>query len=136
MFDNLPIFSELPLTDRNILSLFCQERFLKAGEILFNEDDEGMAVYILKRGRLRIFKTADNHQEETVSIITESGTIIGEMALFDDTAKHQHMASVMAEEDSELIVISDSAIVDFALEHPALLTHIKELINKRKKMNL
>lgn len=57
------------------------------------------------------------------------------MAIFDETAENKHMASIVAEENSDIIVISDSAIIDFALEHPELLSHIKNLINKRKEMN-
>ena len=134
MFENLPVFSELPAADKNILSLFCQERFLKAGTTLFNEGDEGMAAYILKEGSLGVFKTQDG-KKHLFTVITERGSMVGEMALFDQTAKNRRTASVVAQEDSWLIVISDSAMVDFALEHPTLLEHIKNLMEQRKQMN-
>lgn len=75
MFDNLPVFSELPFADRNILSLFCQERRISKGEMLLNEHEEGMAVYILKQGKLRIFKTIHG-TEQNINTITEYGTIL------------------------------------------------------------
>lgn len=37
ILDSVGLFESLDSNERDTLSLFCQERFLRAGEVLFNE---------------------------------------------------------------------------------------------------
>lgn len=37
ILDSVGLFESLDSSERDTLSLFCQERFLRAGEVLFNE---------------------------------------------------------------------------------------------------
>jgi len=53
------MLSDLYDTEREQLSGFCQEKFLKSGEVLFHEDDEASAMYFLKEGAMEISKNID-----------------------------------------------------------------------------
>jgi CRP-like cAMP-binding protein len=48
LLDDVKVLSVLSDSERENLSLFCQEKHLDAGEELFHEDDEASAMYILK----------------------------------------------------------------------------------------
>lgn len=37
LLDSVELFNSLSDNERDMLSLFCQERFVPAGEVLFNE---------------------------------------------------------------------------------------------------
>lgn len=71
---------------------------LKTGEILFKEGDPSDSMYVIKKGRLTVFKQKGNAEVELAEI--GAGQMIGEMAFFD---RKPRSASVKAALDSEII---------------------------------
>jgi CRP-like cAMP-binding protein len=56
MFDEIPLFQDLSETDKSTISLFTQERRIRAGEVLFNEGDDAIAMYVVKSGTLKAYR--------------------------------------------------------------------------------
>ncbi|MBY0470025.1 cyclic nucleotide-binding domain-containing protein [bacterium] len=74
---------------------------LKKGELLFKEGDNSRAMYLLKKGMIRIFK---NRGDSFIEIDTiHSGQILGELAFLDGNPRS---ASGEALTDCELVEIS------------------------------
>jgi CRP-like cAMP-binding protein len=48
ILDEIKLLNVLSESEKEKLSLFCQEKYLNAGEVLFNEQDEASAMYLLK----------------------------------------------------------------------------------------
>jgi|SRR5205807_5263559 len=67
---------------------------VRPGEFLFREEDEGRALYIVRKGSLRIMSGSTVY--ETVT----AGGVVGEMALIDEGAPRS--ASVLAASYAEL----------------------------------
>lgn len=78
------LFAEQKLSslEINFLSSLSRERKLKAGQILFLEDDPGDAMYVVLEGRILISKFIPGAGEEALAFL-ERGDYFGEMALID-----------------------------------------------------
>ncbi len=131
VLDWVDMLSGLYEKERDQLAMFCQEKFLEAGEVLFNENDEASAMYFLKKWGMEISKNID--WQKSVIWEVHSEEILWEMALFWDTDKR--MATATALTDSTLIVILSFSIKDLAYNHPDLLWKIKMIINERNMKN-
>ena len=123
----IQLLSDLSETDKDNLSLFCQEKKLKKWEILFKEGDEANAMYILKKGSFEIRKVISWKEVVLWNVLAEE--LLWEMALFWDTNKR--MATAISLEDSSMITILSFSIKELAKKYPLLLNKIKDIINDR-----
>ncbi len=132
MFEDIGLFSGLTSGEKETLSLFCQERNLEAGELLFSEGDDAIAMYIVKAGSLKAYK--ERSSGTTVLGYVGPGEMVGEMAIFGFEPKVR-MASVQAVEPTKLLVIVDYAILEISKKHVDLYAKIESIIAQRKAMN-
>lgn len=72
-----------------------------AGDIIFNEGEEGTEAYIVIKGEVEIFRKIGNR--EIILATLGPGSIFGEMSLIDNQPR---MASGRALSDTELLIIS------------------------------
>ena len=56
ILDGVSLFAGLSSHERDTLALFCQERIIRAGDILFHEGEDAMALYVVKTGALKAYK--------------------------------------------------------------------------------
>lgn len=131
ILDWVKILAELSDNEKDNLSLFCQEKHLDTGEVLFNEEDEASAMYLLKEWNIEISR--ELNWEKTVLWEVHAEEILWEMALFWDTNKR--MATAEAINDCVLVVILSFSIKELTVNHPELLQKIKTIINDRMISN-
>ncbi len=81
---------------------------LKKGDVLFHEDDEADAVYVVISGKINISKQikSGKYKYERIISSVSSGGILGEIALLMPNSKRS--ASAYVSEDSKIIVIDRS----------------------------
>ncbi|MBB4266329.1 cyclic nucleotide-binding domain-containing protein [Roseospira visakhapatnamensis] len=77
---------------------------LTPGEVLFREGDTGDRAYVVRHGRLEVSRRFGS--AEVVIAVDGPGTIVGEMALIDDSPRS---ATVRALETTEVTVIPKEA---------------------------
>lgn len=77
-------------------------KILKPNQLLFKAGDKSDGMYIIRKGELRVF-LEQSGKEVTLSTV-EAGSIIGEMALFDQKPRS---ASVKATKDTEVTLITN-----------------------------
>jgi CRP/FNR family transcriptional regulator, cyclic AMP receptor protein len=84
-----------PLSEEELEELAhrCPDRHLEAGEFLYTPADPNERLFVLKRGKVRIYRVAED-AEITLAIVDE-GTVFGEMAL---TGQHLREAYAQAME--------------------------------------
>lgn len=75
-------------------------RQLEKGELLFRENDESDAMYVIKKGRIAITKTKGSG--EIILAELGAGQMLGEMAFFDNRPRS---AGAKAMEKSEVIAL-------------------------------
>lgn len=129
ILDNLDLFSSLSEQERKSIEIFCQERTLSLWEILFNEWDDAVAMYIVKSGGLQAY---------TYSWILwniEQDWFVWEMALFAEPQKRR-MASVKSMSDkTTIIVMLYFSLIELEKKHPQIMDKIKNIVLKRNEEN-
>ncbi len=133
ILDSVELFDSLSNAERSTLSLFCQERVLYKDEILFNEWDDAIALYVVKVGLLKAYKDRSDGEKLLGNI--GPGEIAGEMALFDPGAPKKRMATVDAIDDTLLLVIMDYAILELSKKHHEIYDKIVSKMLERKKVD-
>lgn len=127
ILDGVKILDYLSQEDRENLSYFCQEKIMQKWEILFKEWDDADAMYILKKWSFEIKKSIEWQEIVLWKVVSEE--ILWEMALFWDTNKR--MATAIALEYTEMVIILSFSIKDLSKKYPLLLSKIKDIINER-----
>lgn len=110
-------------------------RVLKAGEILFNENDEAGSLFIIQKGQIRLFKPKGKGFIELA--VLRNGEVIGEMAYFDeDGSGKKRSCSAAALTGVEIIEISFAAFgKQMQSLNPWFKTIIHTLVTRLKKTN-
>ncbi len=106
-----------------------KNRLCQAGEIVFNEGDDGDEAYMILSGKIDI--TIKSGGKEIILATLERGQIIGEMALIDGQPR---MATARAKTETSLSVIPREAFkkrLDWLSEEDRLISHILEIFVAR-----
>ncbi|WP_027891925.1 sensor histidine kinase [Calidithermus chliarophilus] len=98
----VPLFAELLEEDLARLCRMAEEVRLPAGQVLFVEGSLADRAYVLYEGELEIVKHLDG-REVLIDVQHVPGTVIGEMALLEETTR---LATVRASRDSVLLGLS------------------------------
>jgi CRP/FNR family transcriptional regulator len=117
-----------PLSEEEIRELLRQtpDTHLQSGETFYTPEDASEKLFILKKGRVRIFKTFDGRELTLTEI--EPGTVFGEMAL---TAQRLQGAYAEAIESSILVSISRSDLERIIEEKPQVGIRLINLLSDR-----
>ncbi|MFK8138444.1 MAG: EAL domain-containing protein [Bdellovibrionales bacterium] len=116
---------------KNGISKFYSKRKVKAGEVIFRQNEEGDSAFIIEKGRVEIFVEgeAGNTPLATLGV----GEIFGEMAIIDFQAR---AASARAITDTELTIVSQDQLSErINLADPIVRLLISMLI-KRNRENI
>jgi CRP/FNR family cyclic AMP-dependent transcriptional regulator len=117
-----------PLSEEEIRELLRQtpDTHLHSGETFYTPEDATEKLFILKKGRVRIFKTSDGRELTLTEI--EPGTVFGEMAL---TAQRLQGAYAEAIESSILVSMSRSDLERIIEEKPQVGIRLINLLSER-----
>jgi CRP/FNR family cyclic AMP-dependent transcriptional regulator len=95
----VPLFSTLSLRQLKRLEPLLHVRNYQAGEVIFDQADEGLGMYVVVTGRVRICIRHENEKEKELAVL-ESGQFFGELALLDGAPR---TATAVAVEPSKLV---------------------------------
>jgi CRP/FNR family cyclic AMP-dependent transcriptional regulator len=117
-----------PLSSEEIERLNSQlpDVHLKRGEIFYSPKDHSERLFVLWKGRVRVYKTTDG-REFTLAVV-EAGTVFGEMAL---TAQRLQEAYAQAMEAADVSVIRRDDLERLILEKPEVGLQIVHLLSER-----
>lgn len=104
----IPLFASLSEADLQNLTSLLRRKQLGKGELLFQQGDEGTALYILAQGRIKI--SLSRRMDNVTLAILGQGEFLGEMALLDDLPRS---ADAIALEDSQLYVLNRKDFLSF-----------------------
>ena len=123
----IPIFKTLSDSDLNDLVGSLRLKSLKQGQTLFWKGDEGTALYIIKKGTIKIVLPSTEGDEIIVTMFSE-GDFFGEMALLDGEPRS---ADAVAIEPSEVFVLSRNNFLSFLQSNVNAIKSILSLLSKR-----
>ena len=118
-----------PLSEEELekLARRCSDAHLERGEIFYTPHDRSERLFILKKGKVRIFRGAPDGREFTLAMV-DAGTVFGEMAL---TAQRLEGAYAQAVEASILLIMSREDLERLILEKPEVGLQITHLLSER-----
>lgn len=96
---NLALFSTLTPRELKIADGLLHKRRFLADEIIFDEGEEGQALYIVMSGTVSVCRNQDSTKVTVAEL--GAGSFFGDLALLDNTPR---TAQVRAKEDCELAV--------------------------------
>jgi CRP/FNR family transcriptional regulator, cyclic AMP receptor protein len=118
-----------PLSSEEIENLNGQlpDRHLQQGEMLYTPQQRSERLFMLQKGKIRIFRTTPDGRELTLAIV-EAGTLFGEMSL---TGQQLQGAYTQAIEPSEVSTMAREDLERLVLEKPEVGLKIMHLLSER-----
>jgi CRP/FNR family cyclic AMP-dependent transcriptional regulator len=111
---NVPLFESLDDEAARQLCELLETRDCKAETFLCRSGDEGDAMYLIERGKVRICMQATDGREVTLTEL-DRGDFFGEMALLDG---QRRSADAVVAEDARLAVLSRDHFLSFIRSSP------------------
>jgi CRP/FNR family cyclic AMP-dependent transcriptional regulator len=127
LLSDLELFEPLEPEDLDRLARSARTVSLRRHDVLFAEGGPAEELYVVKSGRVAIFKSSPDGRESVVALM-ESGDLFGEMPLFD---RMERSAGARAIEPSKLVGVAYPPIREILEARPQLLWRVVELLSKR-----
>jgi CRP-like cAMP-binding protein len=103
-----------------------------AGQLIIREGDPGRSFYVIVEGKVRIYKVGADEKEITLAHLGE-GAFFGEMALLSGAPR---TANVAAEEDTEILEVTDVVLRELAGKYPQVVNSLKNFYRQRLLNNV
>lgn len=121
------IFEPLSEEDIEHLDGRLPDRHMENGEIFYGPEDPSERLFILQKGKVRIFRVVPDGREFTLAVV-ESGTVFGEMAL---TGQQMEGAYAQAIEPSQVSTMTRENLEQLVLEKPEVGLQIMRVLSER-----
>ncbi len=121
-----------PLSQEQIEELMQRlpDTHFEQGQILYAPEDRSEALFLLKSGRVRIYKLDPNGDELTLAVV-DAGTIFGEMTL---TGQRLHEAYAEATEPAHVCILKREDVKWLVRGYPEVGLEIMRVLGKRLRM--
>lgn len=121
------LFSHLDEETLTSIAGSADRRSLQRGDVLFHQDDEANALYVVVSGRIGIANRSFDGRESMVALM-EDGDLFGEMPIFDGQGRS---ADARALEASEVATIPYEPVKELYHEKPELLWQVVAMLAGR-----
>lgn len=112
----VPIFNHLEGQQMEEVMKVTKSTSYKKGEVIYREGDTSDSLYIVSKGKIRIYRLSESGKEQLVRILNP-GDFTGELALFRESI-HEAYAEAMSETD--VCMISRKDLQEFLLKYPTI----------------
>ena len=122
-----PIFSDLSNEELDGVVPYVVKRQLKKNTVIFHENDPATAFYLVKKGRVKIYKVGPGNREQVLAILGD-GQIFGDVPAFDG-GPYPATAATMA--DSEIYLIRSKDFRELVRRYPEVALKIIRVLGQR-----
>lgn len=127
------LFQELSPEETRIALSYFQEVSYPRGKHVFRQGEPGQALYLVERGRVRLYRTHLGGQEKTLGFLGP-GEVFGEMSLLD---QGERSASAVAEEEVLLQALYREAYMALVRRLPLIAHNLARVLAHRlREVNL
>lgn len=123
------IFNGLSKPDLDKVAAIAYERTILKKEIIYSSEDKNEIMFILKKGRVRIFKLSAEGKMMTLAILKD-GDIFGAMSLIKGGISKAYAETL---DDSYICAIQQEDFHNLIKEMPQIALGLVEKINQRLK---
>ncbi len=128
-FPNSGFLSKASERLRSMLAAQASELTLNRGDVLFEQGDEGDALFAILDGTLEVSFLAMSGRKLALSLM-RPGEVFGEIALFDNGPR---TATVTAAEKSRVLRVRQKDVMDQIRQHPDLAVDMIRLAGLRMR---
>jgi CRP/FNR family cyclic AMP-dependent transcriptional regulator len=121
------IFADLTARDFAALDRMAPPKRFSSGELVFSQSQPVNALFILKEGRIRIFRVAEDGRTLTLAIL-DPGAIFGEMLLVGQQMYDNYAEAI---EDSVVCQLSAADVEEHFLSNPKIAVKISRLLGEQ-----
>lgn len=126
---NIGIFNGLSEEVVNSFSKDLERIHVSRGDAIISEHSWGDNLFFICKGKVEISKGLNNPETPFAQLsVLEPGEFFGEMGIINDEPRS---ASVIAIEDSELLVIPREAFTNITFSHPVVMFNLMRTISGR-----
>lgn len=115
----LPLFADLKNSELKIVDGLLHERYYLKDEVIFDEGDEGEAIYIVLKGKVLICRQAQSANDRIAELST--GSFFGDLALLDNAPR---VAQARASEDCTLAVFFRADFMSLLETHAVIASKV------------
>lgn len=123
----IPIFQTLDEDELEAVESILKERVYKKNSIVISEGNHGDSMFVVKSGKVKIYKT-DVSGKEIILDIKGENKMFGEVTLFTDIS---YPATVKTIEDSEIIILENAELEKVVEKSPKLALGIIKVLSAR-----
>jgi CRP/FNR family cyclic AMP-dependent transcriptional regulator len=123
----MDIFRGLGPQDFGVIGHAIEKRTCCQGQIIYSQEDPVEALFLLKRGRVRLYRLTPSGKRLELAVI-EPGTFFGEMPLLGESMRNTYAEAL---EDSLICVMSRADIERLVCAHPQVALRIIEVLGRR-----
>ena len=127
LLESIPYFSGLTPQAREALSTAMFEKTVSRNEALLWEGEPGGPLYVVGKGRVKIFRTSAEGKEQVLRVM-QPGDSFNEVPVFDGG---NNPASAMAMEDGNVYGIRREDMQRILQGHPQLSVNIIRVLSRR-----
>ena len=127
MVDVLEPLSEEELQE---FSRLVPDTHIEEGQIFYTPEDQSEALFMLKRGQVRIYKVAPDGWEFTLTVV-EAGTMFGEMAF---TAQRLWEAYAEAMQPSDICILKSEDLEHLVRQNPDVGLQMIRVLSERLRL--
>ena len=127
-----PVFSGLSDEELEEIVPLVVKRRLRRDTVVFHEGDPGSAFYLVKTGRVKIYKSSAYGREQVLSILGD-GQIFGDVPTFDG-GPYPATAATMTE--AEIYLIRREDFQGILRRHPEIALKVIQVLGARLRQSL
>ena len=123
----VPIFNHLEEEQMDEVMALIHSRSYKKGEDIYQTGNASDALYIVRRGRVKIYRISESGKEQIIRILNP-GDFTGELALFNESV-HDAFASALV--DTDICMIKRNDLQNLLLKYPNISMKILSELSHR-----
>jgi CRP/FNR family transcriptional regulator, cyclic AMP receptor protein len=121
------LFKDLNPAELELLGKRSQATIVPKREYIFTPDSPSDAVYMLKKGRVRISRLSETGKHFTL-VILEPGDIFGENAIFGDEPRRNFAEAL---DDAHICLIDKRDFETIAAQNPRMSLKLAQIVEQR-----
>ncbi len=130
IFSGVDVLEPLSREELDWLAGRLPDRRLGEGEFLYGPGDRGGGLFVLKEGRVRVFRTDARGREFTLEVL-RAGTVFGEMGLGPRRLRAAHAQAL---EPSLVASVSRGQLEDLVRANPEVGVRLLRLLSERLRL--
>ncbi|WP_338471119.1 Crp/Fnr family transcriptional regulator [Niallia sp. XMNu-256] len=112
----VPIFNHLEPVQMDEIMKTVHSASFKKGEIIYHAGDESDSLYIVNKGKIRIYRLSESGKEQLVRML-QPGDFTGELALFQNGVHEAYAEAII---DTDVCLIKRGDLQEFLLKYPSI----------------